>query len=143
MNMLLRKTYNPTAEFATARDAFDKMIAQSWGATAPAIDVMENAEAYTVKAALPGWKPEQVDVTFEDGVLTLKGNVADEVETEAKPEHKIHWKEIRQSSFARSLKLPVQIETEKVNADFEHGVLTLTLPKAEVVKPRQIRINVK
>ena len=139
MNMLLRKTYSPFAEFATARSAFDHMLAQ------PAIDVSENAGAYTVKAALPGWKPDQVDVTFEDGVLTLKGDIAETEapEAEAKPEDKIHWKEIRQASFVRSLKLPVAIATEKVNADFENGVLTLTLPKAEIVKPKPIHINVK
>ena len=140
MNMLLRKTYSPFAEFATNRNSFDHMQVQ------PAIDVSENTAAYTVKAALPGWKPEQVDVTFEDGVLTLKGDIATETEApeaEAKPENKIHWKEIRQQSFVRSLTLPLAIETEKVNADFENGVLTLTLPKAEVIKPKQIRINVK
>ena len=95
-----------------------------------------------MKAALPGWKPEDVDVTFENGAVTLKGetkaetNAADEVA-------KYHHREIRKTSFSRTVNFPVEVAADKANAEFENGMLTLTLPKAEVIKPKQIKIAVK
>lgn len=109
--------------------------------TAPALDVTENSDAYTIKAALPGWKPENVDVTFENGIVTLKGNI--EEEAKSGEDEKVHYREIRKASFSRSVSLPTDIETDKANAEFENGILTLTLPKAEIVKPKQIKIAIK
>jgi HSP20 family protein len=109
---------------------------------APALDVSENNDAYVIKASLPGWKPENVDITYESGTLTLKGEVNDE--QEQKDENtRWHRREIRRTSFARSISLPTEVEPDKAKAEFENGVLTLTLPKAEVVKPKQIKIAAK
>jgi HSP20 family protein len=114
---------------------------------APAIDVAEDSNAYTIKAALPGWKPENVGITFENGVLTLKGEVNEETNGEEKGDEnettRWHRREIRRSSFVRSVALPTEVEADKAQAEFENGVLTLKLPKAEVIKPRQIKINAK
>jgi HSP20 family protein len=91
---------------------------------------------------LPGWKPEDVDVTVENGVLTLRGEWKQEEEHK---DDKSRWlrREIRYSSFERSIQLPTEVEADKAKAEFENGVLTLTIPKAEVVKPKQIKIAVK
>jgi len=115
---------------------------QGGGANAPAIDVTETNDEYTVKAALPGWKPANVDITFESGTVTLKGEVATE-NNEGDEKTRWHRREIRQTSFARSITLPTEVEADKARAEFENGVLTLKLPKAEVVKPKQIKITVK
>jgi HSP20 family protein len=121
-------------------------VVRGWNAAAPAIDLKETAEGYEVTAELPGWKPEDVDITFEKGVLTLKGEVKTEAEQNGdaeQPQAKWHNKEIRKASFVRSFSLPAEVEADKAQAAFEHGVLTLSLPKAEVMKPKQIKIAVK
>ena len=108
----------------------------------PAIDVTEDNDKYVIKAALPGWKPDNVDVSFEGGTLTLKGEVKEE--SEQKDEStRWHRREIRRNSFARSIALPADVEADKARAEFENGILTLTMPKAEVVKPKQIKITAK
>jgi len=115
-----------------------------WNFDAPAMDVEETPEGYTVKAALAGWKPEDVDITFENGQLTLKGEWNQQnVQDNDKSAATWHHKEIRYNSFQRVVSLPIEIEADKAKADFENGMLTLTLPKAEVVKPKQIKIGVK
>ncbi len=121
-------------------------VARGWNAAAPAIDLKETANGYEVIAELPGWKPDDVEITFENGVLSLKGEVKAEAEQNGDAEQnqaKWHSKEIRKASFARSFSLPAEVEADKAQATFEQGVLTLSLPKAEVVKPKQIKIAVK
>ena len=113
-----------------------------FGTGAPAIDVSENNDAYVISAALPGWKPENVDITFEGGTVTLKGEVNEET-NEPADNTRWHRREIRRSSFTRTVALPSEVEADKAKAEFENGVLTLTLPKAEVVKPKQIKITAK
>jgi HSP20 family protein len=132
--------------FAVSR-AFDRMVREAFGSGAhspaftPAVDLTETAEAYQLEAALPGWKPEQVDVSIENGVLSLKGEVADaEPAADGVTEH---VREIRRSSFLRRFTLPAEVEADKATASFADGILTLRIPKAEVVKPKQIRIEVK
>jgi HSP20 family protein len=163
---LVRRNRTPFARFNDAVRAtsavdtmFDRMVRDAfgngwqstwqreWADNAPAVDLAETPEAYVVKAALPGWKPEQVDISFENGVLTLKGEVADETEkdeTNGKDgSETIHVREIRKGSFLRRFTLPAEVDADKATAEFEHGVLTLSIPKAEVVKPKQIKIAVK
>ena len=116
-------------------------LARGSNTAVPAVDVSETAEGYAIQVELPGWKPEDVEITFEKGVLTLKGEVKEEAESNS--EAKWHSKEIRKASFVRSFSLPAEVEADKANAEFENGVLSLSLPKAEVVKPKQIKIAVK
>jgi HSP20 family protein len=156
MNTLfVRRNIDPYATAASVNRAMDRMVRDAFGttwgrsATQPAIDVSETDTAYVIKAALPGWAPEQIEVTFEEGVVTLKGEVTPEPEgdaAEAAPEpvaEKVHIREIVHESFVRRLSLPVEVDADKAVAEHAHGVLTLTLPKAEVVKPKQIKIAVK
>lgn len=160
---LVRRNRTPFASFndairaTSAMDtAFDRMVRDAfgngwqttwqrgWADNAPAVDLAETPEAYVVKAALPGWKPEQVDISFEEGVLTLKGELADETEKDENDgSEKIHVREIRKGSFLRRFTLPAEVDADKATAEFEHGVLTLSIPKAEVVKPKQIKIAAK
>ena len=138
-------------------EAFGDRMGLTWNngynVDSPSLDVAETPEAYTVKASLPGWKPEDVDITFENGVVTLKGEVKTETENgtgngetaekDKDSKTKYHFKEIRKASFYRQLTLPTEVQAEKASAQFENGLLTLTLPKAEVVKPKQIKIATK
>lgn len=151
---LTRRTRDPFAgEFMALNDVMNQLMRNAFispnslmengaNVNVPALDVSETKDAYTVKASLAGWKPEDVDITFENGQLTLRGEWKDENEDRGE-EAKWHHKEIRYSSFERSLMLPVEVEADKAQATFENGVLTLTLPKSEVVKPKQIKIAPK
>lgn len=153
---IIRRTVTPaTADALSLRDMMNRLVENAFvspdqwvadwtpqGAGSPALDVLENNDSYVVKAALPGWKPENVDITFENGTLTLKGEVKEEQEQNDE-NTRWHRREIRRASFARSLTLPTEVEPDKANAEFVNGVLTLTLPKAEVVKPKQIKITAK
>jgi HSP20 family protein len=150
---LTRRTWNPTGEMLALSDAMDRLMRNAFvspaqwlengfNVDAPALDIVETPEGYTVKAALPGWKSEDVDITFENGQLTLKGEWKDENE-QSDEKAKWHRKEIRYNSFQRSISLPVEVEADKAKAEFENGVLTLSLPKADVVKPKQIKIAAK
>ncbi|MCS7062240.1 MAG: Hsp20/alpha crystallin family protein [Anaerolineae bacterium] len=147
------RRYDPFAEAISLRNMMDRLMESAFvnpaqwlsgsaGFDAPAIDVIENADGYVIKAALPGWKPENVEITFENGVLTLCGEVKEEEERKDDTA-RYHVREIRHSSFARQVSLPTEVEADKAKAEFENGVLTLTLPKAEVVKPKQIKISTK
>jgi len=147
------RRYDPFAEAISLRNMMDRLMESAFvnpaqwlstngGFDAPAIDVIENADGFIIKAALPGWKPENVDITIENGVLTLSGEVKEETERNDEAS-KYHVREIRQNSFTRRVSLPTEVEADKAKAEFENGVLTLNLPKAEVVKPKQIKISAK
>jgi HSP20 family protein len=150
---LTRKTWNPTGEAIALSEVMNQLMRDAfvspvrWGQNganfdAPAMDVVETENGYTLKAALPGWKPEDVDVIFENGQLTLRGEWKNETQQQDE-KTKWHRKEIRASSFQRSFTLPLEVDADKAQAAFENGVLTLNVPKAEVVKPKQIKIAVK
>lgn len=156
MARMLITRANPLAaadrEFMSLRQLMDQLIENSFvspnGLPAranfdtPAMDVTESADGFTVKASLPGWKPEDVNVTFENGSLTLSGEWKDEKKTDDEST-RTHVREIRQASFVRTFQFPVDVEADKAQAQFENGVLMLKLPKADVVKPKQIKIAVK
>lgn len=155
---IIRRTVAPaTSDALSLRDIMNQLMEnafvspEQWfsGATpltsptsGPALDVTENNDAYTIKAALPGWKPDQVEITFEGGTVSLRGEVNEENE-QTDENTRWHRREIRRMSFNRSLTLPTEVEADKAKAEFENGILTLTLPKAEVVKPKQIKIVAK
>ncbi len=150
---LTRRTWNPAGEMLALSEVMDQLMRNAFVNTsrwlddgfnfdAPAVDVVETPEGFTVKAALPGWKPEDVDVTVENGMLTLKGEWKQEEESKDE-KNRWHRREIRYGSFERNIALPTEVDADKAKAEFENGILTLTIPKAEVVKPKQIKIAVK
>jgi HSP20 family protein len=111
---------------------------RSVGSWMPAVDVYENEQALILKAELPGFSKDDVHVELKDNVLTLKGERKREVEVK---EEQYHRMERSHGTFQRSFALPIGVEAEKAEATFKDGVLELTLPKAEVAKPKRIGIT--
>ncbi len=102
------------------------------------VDVSETEDSVIVKAALPGIKPDEVEVSVSDGVLTVKG----ETKAEEKSEGENYYRrEIRYGAFARSIQLPAEVVDEKADAEFKDGVLTVTLPKVEEAHPKTIKVK--
>jgi HSP20 family protein len=134
------------------REAMDRLFEESvvgprwhpmWPSSegAPlAIDMYQTDDAVVVSAATPGVTPEDIEIMVTGDTLTIKGETRFEEKVEK--ENYIR-QERRYGRFERQLSLPVEVESDKAEALFENGVLTLTLPKAEAVKPKSIKINVK
>jgi HSP20 family protein len=102
------------------------------------VDMVEDEDAYIVTAAVPGVKPEDVEVTFQNHVLTIKGEAKEEKEYD---EESYHIRERHYGSFVRSLSVPANVKAEKIEAKTENGVLTVRLPKLETEKPKKIAIK--
>jgi HSP20 family protein len=140
--------WEPVREMMTLREAMDRLfddaftrpISLSGGSVVPAIDLYQNDDEVVVKAALPGLKSDDVQISITADVLTLRGEFKQESE---KKETTYHIREQRYGSFERAIMLPTDVQSDKAKADFENGILTVTLPKAETVKPRTISIKAK
>jgi HSP20 family protein len=105
---------------------------------APPLDIFETEDAYRVVAELPGFSPDEVDVTVNEGTLTIKGERKFYNEVNEENFHRI---ERRFGAFQRLVSLPQQVEADKVEASFDKGVLTVSIPKAETAKPRRVEIK--
>jgi HSP20 family protein len=105
----------------------------------PALDVYEDKDNVFVKAELPGFKKEDIEVSLEDGVLTLSG---ERKSVEQPAETQTHRSERFTGQFHRSLTLPSEVKADQVAANYTDGILTVTLPKAETAKPKQIEVKV-
>jgi len=105
----------------------------------PATDVVEREHEYVVRAELPGVRKEDIDITVQDGVLTI--NAESKVEHEEKEGDRIIRQERRYGKYVRSMQLGAQIDQTRVAANYKDGVLELTLPKSEAVKPRKIDVS--
>jgi len=121
-------------------DAFTRPLSVSGVSTSPAIDMYQTSDEVVVKAALPGLKAEDVDITVTGETLTLRGEFKQETEQK---DANYHIHEQRSGSFQRSILLPTDVKADKSKADFENGVLTITMPIAEEVKPKSITIKAK
>ena len=104
------------------------------------MDVIQKKDEIDVKATLPGVKPEDINVSVEDGVLTIKAERRSETETE---DEKYLVRETASGSFYRALRLPDTVDTEKIESHYDNGVLTIAMPKAEEKKKKQIEVKVK
>ena len=104
----------------------------------PAFDVSETENELIVKAEVPGMDKKDINVNLSDGLLTITGEKHHEKKEESE---KYHCFERRYGKFSRTMRLPSEVETEKVDAMYKDGVLTITLPKSETVKPKQIEIK--
>jgi HSP20 family protein len=141
---------DPLGEMVSLRHAMDRLFEDSFvsplswrtisgGDTiAPALDVHETPDHLVVTASLPGIRPDDVEITMVGQTLTLRGEFKqdDQVQRE-----QYLYRERRYGTFNRTLQLPVRVEGDKAEASFSDGILTLRVPKAEEVKPRQIRIT--
>lgn len=104
----------------------------------PTVDISETENGYEIRAELPGVSEEDVNVSLTDNVLTVKGEKRQEAETEGKNYHRV---ERRYGNFQRRFTLPSDVETDDIKAEFSDGVLTLSIPKPEAVKPTEIPIT--
>ena len=147
MNNLTR--WEPLRDVQTMRNLMDRFFdepffnaPQLWSQrneTFPLpLDVIEEEGEYIVKASMPGVEPDQVEITLNDNVLTIKGETKQESD---KSESNYHVRERRYGSFIRHVALPAAVDNEKVEATQENGVLTLHLPKAEGGKPKKISVK--
>ena len=125
--------------FGTAFPRFNEegLVRGSWN---PTVDIYENSDALTIEADLPGLKPGDFELSVENNTLTLRGERQFEKKSEGDNYHRV---ERSYGSFTRSFTLPATVKVEDVQAEFKDGVLRVTLPKREEVKPRQIQIAVK
>ena len=147
MSMMLRDSFDVLMPL---RDAMNRLIEESfigprfelWTGRVFPVDIYETEDKlqYVFKASLPGVKPEELEITAEGGTLTVRvvKKQEEKIEKESFLRH-----ERFEGEMSRTIVLPSLIEAEKVEATFEHGVLTLTIPKAEAVKPKQITVRVK
>ena len=140
--------WDPFQDVLSLREAMNQLMEESFvrPTTAqngknfvPALDLSETGEGYLVEAALPGVKPEDVEITVENNVLTIKGETRQETDSK---ERNFHRLERRFGSFQRTIGLPTTVKADAIQASLTNGVLRLEIPKAEEVKPRKISVNV-
>jgi HSP20 family protein len=123
---------------ASLQDELDRLFEAPLRAWAPALDVHEDKDGYTIRAELPGMKREEIEVSIHDGALVISGErQAEKVEEGTE----VHRQERYFGKFSRALTLPTAVNGEKVKASYKDGVLTVVLPKAEEAKPKQITVS--
>ena len=146
--------WSPVGELASLHTAMDRLFGDFFGGTGMEsteqastqstwylpLDIVDAGSSYEVKAAVPGFKPEDVDVTFHDGMLNIVARRKEEPEAK---QGKYLRRELRVGNFARSVQLPAEIRPEEIKASFESGILTVAIPKAAVAKPIKIQVNGK
>jgi HSP20 family protein len=129
---------NPTLAHALGLHAQQGSSRTATTAWAPALDISERKDAYLVTVELPGLKPEDLDLTMEDGLLTIKG---ERQFTSESSEQQFHRVERRYGAFRRSITLPAHVMAEGIQASFEDGVLQIMVPKAEEATPKRIQVS--
>ncbi|TVQ59216.1 MAG: Hsp20/alpha crystallin family protein [Phycisphaerales bacterium] len=144
---MLTQRINGTNTPTRARSDFDRLfhdfigfplpLRAEAGAAFPALNVFETDQSVRIEAELPGFAMEDVDVSFMDGELTVRGRRENVVEENAQ----VHRCERRVGEFARTVRLPMPIDADNIGATLDRGVLTVTLPKAETARPRKIEVR--
>lgn len=145
--MTLIRRPSPFADVVTLREAVDRLFDDRFVRTiwpisedrafVPALDLFTTPEAVVAKVALPGVKPADVDISVVDDYVTIKGTFSQEKETK---EAGYVQRELSNGTFERSFMAPTAIKSEKAEAVFKDGLLTLTLPKSEAAKPQHIKV---
>lgn len=122
--------------YTRENESGEEMFAGTW---LPPVDIAEERERLTVRAEVAGVRREDIQIEFNEGVLTIRGERRFE-----KPADEVNFHRVERTygSFSRSFSLPRTVDAEKINARYEDGVLEITIPKREEAKPRQIRISV-
>lgn len=145
-----RVTWEPLRDAVTLREAIDRLFQDSFvrpsgGGSAPTtgnlpIDLYETPDQYVLMASLPGFAPDAVEITVHGELLSIR---AESKNGEAPKDAQYLVRERRPGSLVRQIQLPRAVQPDRADADFQNGVLTLTLPKAESEKPRTIRIGAR
>jgi HSP20 family protein len=150
-------TFHPVRRVATLREDVDNLFNLAFGRLTgnqtepdglsqfsegwfPAVDVFEDKDSLVVRAELPGMKKEEIEISLHEGFLTLSG--------ERKAEKRVEGSETYRAErwlgrFHRSISLPCAVVADKIKATYNEGILTVTLPKAEEAKPKQIPISIQ
>jgi HSP20 family protein len=141
--------WEPFRDMMSLRDAMDRMFEEGgfrapvpfgWGEGSMAVDMYETDDSVIVKTAIPGVKADDIDVSVTGDTLTVRAETKEE--EEIKRENYLR-RERRFGSYCRSVTLPGGLETDRADADYSDGILTLTFPKAEAVKPKSIKVKGK
>jgi len=142
--------WSPVDELVTLRDAMDRLVEDTfarpwrregaWAAGLP-IDMYETRDAVVLKTRLPGVKPEDLELTIHGDSLTIKAELGKDVTDEDAKNRNWYRRELFHGSVGASITLPTMVQADKAEATFHNGELTLTLPKAEEVKPRTIKVK--
>ena len=143
--------WEPFRDLVSLREAMDRLFDESvvrprGGALAPrmrgalAVDMYETDEDIVVRASMPGVGPDDLDISITGDTLTIKGESTKEEKVE---EENYICRERYYGTFSRSIAIPASVEADKAEAEFEDGVLTLRLPKAEEMKPKSIKVKSK
>lgn len=150
MKIVPRQTSPELPVLDRFRREFDRMLDNFWsggledfwptGQWMPRLDVAETADALVVTLDVPGADPKKIDISVTGNVLTVRGQREEEKETKEKSFHRV---ERAYGAFSRVVTLPSEVDVNKITATAKDGVLTITLPKHEEAKPRQIKIDVK
>jgi HSP20 family protein len=106
----------------------------------PSLDVAETKNEIVVKAEVPGLEPKDIDISLSDGLLTIKGEKKQEREEK---EENYHLVERSYGSFTRLIRLPNEVQSDKINASYKNGVLKVVLPKSEEAKKKEVKIKVQ
>jgi len=145
--MTLIRRSSPFSELISLRQAMDRMADDWWMRPRDAfpseehslaLDVRSTDDTYEVEAALPGMKPEDVNISVLGDTLSISGSMREE---QSRDDEGYTYREIRRGSFSRTVTLPTTVKADAATATFENGMLHLSIPKAEEAKPRQIQIK--
>jgi HSP20 family protein len=145
MNTTRART-SPIDRMMTLNRALDQALASAWTGDnnrvwVPAIDVVERKDAYALYAELPGVDASQIDMNFEQGVLTIRGTKRSNVDASSEGEIRVYASERVSGGFERSVRLPEFVDGEQITADLTNGLLTVTVPKAQAAQARRIEIR--
>ena len=134
--------FDPLANLRSFEDAFTRMLTepQTNRPWAPAVDIYETENELVLKADLPDVDLKDIDVRVENQTLTIAGERKFEQQDSASGYHRI---ERSYGKFSRSFAVPNAFDTDKIGAEYRNGVLSVTLPKKEAAKPRQVKVEVK
>ncbi len=145
MTNLMR--WEPMRDMITLREAMDRLFDEAFtrplslmNVSLPTIDMYQTDDEVVVEVAVPGLKPDEVQLTITGDTLTIRGEYKAEQEDKNRT---YHIRERQYGAFERSILLPTEVNADKAKAEFENGMLTITLPKAEEVRPKTITVKAK
>jgi HSP20 family protein len=141
--------FDPFSDLMSLREAMNRLLEEPFAGRAMGtmvtrgvpIDMYEKDDHIIVKAALPGAKPDDVDITISGDTLTIRANVLPELESKEVENWDWYRHELTHGQFMRSITLPTRVNADQANATFENGILTLQMPKSEEAKPKRVSIQ--
>lgn len=147
--MLTTRSLNSTIDrMLSLNHVLDEALSGSWNGGSgnsrvwvPALDVIEKQDAYLIAIEVPGIDPEQIDISFEQNVLTVRGSKPLGFDLDEKTEVRVYSAERVSGSFERSIRLPEYVDADHIAAETRHGVLFLTVPKAQAARAKKIAIK--